>query len=259
VTLCLIVNADDFNLTHGVSQGILEAHHHGIVTNTSVMVNLPGLERSRDLAQSAPALGLGLHLNLTFGPPVLPHKRVASLVDSHGWFIRDHGRLAEAGNVREIREELAAQAARFEDVFGRRPSHLDTHHHVHRHGRIFEAVLDLAAGMGLPVRALTPDMAGRVIGRGLPSPDRAIGDVGPDAYWTAHALLSSLKTLEPGVTELICHPGYADAALADSSYSAQREGEMRGLCDPMVMAAVAAAGIRRIAYGDLAAILASRQ
>ena len=84
----LIVNADDFNLTEGVSRGILEAHRRGIVTSTTVMVNLPGLEQSRSLARQAPRLGVGLHLNLTFGPPVLPAREVPSLVDDSSRFNR---------------------------------------------------------------------------------------------------------------------------------------------------------------------------
>lgn len=158
----LIVNADDFNLTEGVTRGILEAHRSGIVTSTTVMVNLPGLEMSRVLSQAHPRLGLGLHLNLTFGPPVLPPGKVRSLVDDAGRFVRDHGRLREAGDPSEIRQELAAQVERFRAIFGHSPSHLDTHHHIHRHPPVLEAVLDLAVGLGVPVRAFTPEMAARI-------------------------------------------------------------------------------------------------
>lgn len=253
----LIVNADDFNLTEGVTRGILEAHLRGIVTSTSVMVNLPGLERTRDLAREAPRLGLGLHLNLTFGPPVLPPARVPSLVDGTGSFIRDRDRVGCGGQPPEIREEVTAQVGRFEAVFGRRPSHLDTHHHVHRHPRVFDVVLDLAAALVVPLRALTPEMARRLRGRHLPAVDKAVGDVGPDVFWQPESLVDFLRNLPPGVTELMCHPGYADGALTGSSYCAQREGELRALCDPRVKGALTAAGIQCITYGDLAAILAS--
>ena len=255
----LIVNADDFNLTEGVTRGILEAHRSGIVTSTTVMVNLPGLEMSRVLWQAHPRLGLGLHLNLTFGPPVLPPGRARSLVDDAGRFVRDHGRLREAGDPAEIRLELAAQAERFRAIFGHSPSHLDTHHHIHRHPRVLEAVLDLAVGLGVPVRALTPEMAARIRGGRLPAVDRAEGDVGPEAYWSTERLLAFLVTLREGITELMCHPGYADAALSASSYCTQREGELRALCDPAVTGALEAAGIRRIAYADLDATGSSRR
>jgi chitin disaccharide deacetylase len=254
----LIVNADDFNLTEGVTRGIADAHRYGIVTSTTVMVNLPGLERSRDLAREAPRLGVGLHLNLTFGPSVLPPVQVTSLVDGAGWFIRDPAHAGEAGDPSEIQGEMAAQAERFEAVFGARPSHLDTHHNLHRYPRVFEVLLDLADGLDIPVRALTPEMASLIRERRLPAVDRAVGDVGIDAYWTADRLRSILATIRDGITELVCHPGYADAALSISSYCGQREVELRALRDPGVKGVLAEGGFRCIGYGELAAILASR-
>ncbi len=253
----LIVNADDFNITEGVTRGILEAHGRGVVTSTTVLVNLPGLERSREMAREFSRLGLGLHLNLTFGPPVLPPGRVSSLVDGDGKFIRDRAHAGEA-DPSEIRAELSAQAERFEGTFGVRPSHLDTHHHVHRHARIFEVVLELAGALGIPVRALTPEMASLIRNRHLPAVDQAIGDVGPEAYWTAERLLDLLRTLPSGVTELMCHPGHADAALAVSSYCAQREVELRAFCDARVRDAIPNAGVRCIDYHELAAVMVGR-
>ena len=249
----LIVNADDFNLTEGVTRGIIHGHRNGIITSTTVMVNLPGLERSRDLAREASGLGLGLHVNLTLGAPVLPAGAVPSLVDRTGRFVRDRTRVGESGTDQDIRAEVGAQARRFEEVFGHRPTHLDTHYHMHRLPRIFEAILDAARGLGVPVRALTLEMAAEIRGRGLSAPDRTVGDVGPTAYWTTESLRACLSLIEDGVTELMCHPGYADAALSVSSYTTQREGELRALCDLEVRAAIAAAGIELINYRGLVA------
>lgn len=255
----LIVNADDFNLTEGVTRGILDGHRHGIITSTTVMVNLPGLTRTRDLAREASGLSLGLHVNLTLGAPVLPVGAVPSLLDGAGHFVRDRCRVGESGAILEIRAETAAQARRFEEVFGRRPTHLDTHYHMHRLPRILAAVLDVAGELGVPVRALTPEMAARIRGRGLSAPDRMAGEVGPTAYWTTERLREFICRMEEGVTELMCHPGYADEALAISSYTTQREGELRALCDPAVRTALAASGVRLIHYGMLAAASAGAQ
>jgi len=247
----LIVNADDCNLTDGVTRGILEAHRRGLVTSTTVMVNLPGLERTRDLVRSAPALDVGLHLNLTFGPPVLTPASVASLVDASGRFIRDPPRQAQAGDPRQIRQELGAQAARFRTVFGRRPSHVDSHHHLHRFDPVLEVALDLAASLGLPLRALSPEMADEIRRRSLAAPDRMVGEVGPEPYWTRERLLTTIASLEEGVTELVCHPGYADGTLT-SSYATQRDAEREALCDPGVVEALRSAGIRLAGYRELA-------
>lgn len=254
----LIVNADDFNLTEAVSRGIVDGHRRGIITSTTVMVNLPGLVRSRDLARDTGRLGLGLHVNFTLGAPVLPGATVRSLTDASGHFVRDRERLGQFGVPSEIRDETAAQATRFAEVFGCLPTHLDTHYHMHRLPRVFAAVLEVAADLGVPLRAVTPDMAVQIRQRGVLSPDRMVGDVGPDAYWTAESLVGFIGTAEEGVTELMCHPGYADEALAVSSYHAQREGELRGLCDPRVKTALAATGVELINYRDLARVSGGR-
>ena len=75
----LIVNADDFGRAPGVNQGILDAHTHGIVTSTTVMINYPDAPAGIERAQAdAPDLGLGLHLNLTSGPPISAPEDIAS-------------------------------------------------------------------------------------------------------------------------------------------------------------------------------------
>ena len=57
----LIVNADDFGLTRGVSAGILAAHRHGIVSSTTVMITLdPDREQLAQARDSG--LGLGLYI-----------------------------------------------------------------------------------------------------------------------------------------------------------------------------------------------------
>ncbi len=248
----LIVNADDFNLTPGVTRGILDGHRHGVITSTTVMVNLPDLEHSRDLAlEQAPGLGLGLHLNYTLGPPVLPSASVRSLVDDSGWFYRDRTRLGEAADIGELRAETGAQIARFRDAFGRTPTHLDTHYHMHRLPAVFAVVLAAAAEHGIPLRALSPEMAAAIRERGLAAVDSAVGDVASDAYWTVDGVVRLIENLSDDVTELMCHPGYVDAALAISSYREQREGELRALCDPAVKGALARAGVTLTHYGML--------
>ncbi len=122
----LIVNADDFGLTRGVSAGILAAHHHGIVTSTTVMITLD-IDREQLAAARDSGLGLGLHTNLTLGKPLT---RGRSLVDSSGAFVRDARRAAARAEARDVRAEVEAQVARFEKLVKRLPTHLDTHHHV---------------------------------------------------------------------------------------------------------------------------------
>ena len=127
----LIVNADDFNLTAGVSRGIAEAHQGGIVSSTTVMVNLPGLRENLRYIQDLSMLGLGLHLNLTFGPPASPAEKVRSLLGSDGWLVRDPAGQLQVGDPEEIAREWEAQVEIFVTAVGRPPTHLDTHHNLH--------------------------------------------------------------------------------------------------------------------------------
>src|SRR5512134_2504252 len=109
MTRQLIVNADDFGRTRGVSAGILRAHQEGIVTSTTAMMNMSGVAADLHLAQTeAPRLGLGVHLNFTAGRPLLPPEWCASLVDEHGHFLTQDAVAAAPERLKpdEMREEL---------------------------------------------------------------------------------------------------------------------------------------------------------
>lgn len=258
MTRYLIVNADDFSLTAGVSRGILAAHREGIVTSTTALVNLSGIEAARELSAAAPRLALGLHLNLTLGRPVTPPRACPTLVDADGCFLREPERFAAGGAAAEILGELTAQAEAFARHFGRAPTHLDSHHHVHRHPVVLEAVLALARGLRLPVRPPAAALVPRLRREGVPCVDRTLGDIGEEALRDAGRLAGLLAALDEGVTELICHPGYHDAALAGSRYGPEREQERAVLCAPEVRSALTGHGIRLIGYGELAAARAER-
>jgi predicted glycoside hydrolase/deacetylase ChbG (UPF0249 family) len=243
----LIVNADDFGLTRGVSAGILAAHRHGIVTSTTVLVTAD-VDRTQ-LAQARGAgLGLGLHLNLTLGKPVT---RARSLVDGRGAFVRDPRRAAAGADAREVRVEAEAQIERFDKLVGRAPTHIDTHHHVGLYAPVRDVVLDVARALGVPVRSQDAAARTRARSAGLRTTDHFFGESGPDAYWSAARTLAHLRALPPGVSEFMCHPGRFDDDLGYSRYGRQREVEMTGLGTPAARAAVAALGIELRHFGHL--------
>jgi predicted glycoside hydrolase/deacetylase ChbG (UPF0249 family) len=243
----LIVNADDFGLTRGVSAGILAAHRQGIVTSTTVLVTAK-VDREQ-LAQAREAgLGLGLHLNLTLGAPLT---RGRSLVDGHGAFVRDPRRAAARAEAHEVRAEAEAQVERFEELVGRPPTHIDTHHHVGLHPPVREVVLELARRLGVAVRSQDAAARTRARSAGLRTTDHFFGESGPDAYWSAARTLAHLRALPPGVSEFMCHPGRFDQELGYSRYGRQREVEMTGLGTAGARAAAAALGIELRHFGHL--------
>ena len=71
----VIINADDFGLSPGVNRGILSAMQEGLVTSTTLMVNMPSFDDAVTIAQDHPQLPIGVHLTLLWGKPVSPGTR----------------------------------------------------------------------------------------------------------------------------------------------------------------------------------------
>jgi predicted glycoside hydrolase/deacetylase ChbG (UPF0249 family) len=249
----LIVNADDFGLTVGVSRGILRAHREGLVTSTTVLASLPPQPELDAEATSLPGLGLGLHFNLTWGRPVSPPEAVPSLVDAEGRFGRDLTVLGERARPEDVRREADAQIEAFARRFDRAPTHLDSHHHAHRAPRVMDAVVDVVLAARLPLRSQDAGFREGLRRRAVVTTDHFVGDAQSEPYWTAERLLDQLATLPLGVTELMCHPGVFDEDLAYSRYGRQREVELRAICDPEARATVKRLDIRLCHFGALGA------
>lgn len=82
----LIVNADDLGRTPGINAGIFEAHARGLVTSATLMVGFTPAKEATDAWARSPEIGIGLHVALTGGRPILPSEEVPSLVDGEGRF-----------------------------------------------------------------------------------------------------------------------------------------------------------------------------
>jgi predicted glycoside hydrolase/deacetylase ChbG (UPF0249 family) len=246
----LIVNADDFGLTSGVSRGILECYERGIVTSTTLMVNR-GADPALLDALRASGLGVGLHVNLTLGAPVSEPRRVASLLDDGGQFVRDARLQAERAKPEEARIEIGNQIEEFRRLMGRFPTHLDSHHHVAKGGALLDLLCFFAKALKVPMRAQDAEVRTRARKDGIATPEHFVGDAGSEPYWSADRVLEHLRTLPSGVTEFMTHPGYFDDDLAYSRYGKQRETEVAGLTDPEARAVIARQGIRLAHFGNL--------
>ncbi len=249
----LIVNADDFGISPGVNRGIVQAHRQGIVTSASLMANLPGAAEAVELAISAPGLELGLHVNLTAGRPVSPPHLVPALLGPDGRFLSPPRLLwrLSVGIVpaEQLEQEMVAQVERALDL-GARIAHLDSHHHVHIHPRVRPAMLAVARRFGIravrcpdrPTSAsssLLDYLRQSATGLGAFGLRRAIRHAGlltadrfvdPGRAFDSVALERALRRLPDGLSELMCHPGYPDPALAEAtSYTVGREREVAAL------------------------------
>jgi predicted glycoside hydrolase/deacetylase ChbG (UPF0249 family) len=243
----LIVNADDFGLTRGVSAGILAARRHGIVTSTTVLVTAD-IDTNQLAEARAAGLGIGLHVNLTLGRPLTGAR---SLVDAAGRFVRDARHAAARADAQDVEREVAAQIDRFLALVRRPPTHLDTHHHVGLHEPVNHIVLDAARRLGVAVRSQNAAARARARAGRLRTPDHFFGESGPGPFWSPARTLATLRRLPPGVSEFMAHPGWFDDDLAFSRYGRQREAEMVGLGTPAARAAAAALGITLCHFGQI--------
>lgn len=246
----LIVNADDLGRTPGINAGIERAHRDGIVTSASVMVCFPSAQDVPDLARRNPDLGLGLHLAFTGSPPALTPGEIPSLTDMNGR-LPDKPEGLGGARPNHVLAEGRAQLRRFRGLLGREPTHLDTHHHSHDVPVVFEALTQLAWEGGIPVRSTSTSMRERLRAEGIATPDAFLDSFfGPGA--SLDNLLRLLRDLEPGVTELMCHPALVDDELSrTSSYSSPRALELVVLTHLEARAALQALGVRLVHFGSL--------
>ena len=229
----LIVNADDFGLTDGVSSGILRCFRDGIVTSTSALVCDSAARHRLKLWRQALHGLAGVHLQMTDGRPLSDAARVASLLTPGGTFPRFPQAIGQFDPA-ELRLEWHAQVNAFLDS-GLVPSHMDTHHHVHAYPLVFTVYCEIALAHGLPARTLSAEMTRQLRARGVPCADLG-------AEWSAGDQQSFLEladrlfsALGGGVVEIGCHPAAADAALERLSvYSAPRARELEVLFDPVL-------------------------
>lgn len=252
----LIVNADDFGYTPGVTRGVVQAHREGIVTATTLMTNAPDSDGAGRIARSMPSFDVGVHVVFTYGRALTPPERIRSLVDERGAFPRVTDLLRSGQPTAEhALVEARAQYERARELIGREPTHLDTHHWVHDMRALEDAMLELAKETGAVLRAHDGRQRSRFRDAGVRATDRFVreyqhaGAIGVDSLV---ALLEHLADQEAGTVELMCHPGDPDAALLEGSrYAAERGVELRTLTDPTVRAAIDRLDIELVTFSAL--------
>ncbi len=244
----LIVNADDLGRTSGINSGIFEAHNDGLVTSATLMVAYAAAEEAASRLDDFPDLGVGLHVALTGGPSILPAERLPSLTDGLGRLPAKPEGLVQPA-LEEVMLEARAQFDRFLELTGRLPTHLDSHHHSHRHPVVCEALIALAREHDLPIRNASPDVGELVRRQGVTTTDSFVEDFfGEDAQ--LGNLIGILGNIRPGVTEIMCHPARVDDELrSSSSYADERDRELEVLTSAPALQAVQELGLRSAHFG----------
>jgi predicted glycoside hydrolase/deacetylase ChbG (UPF0249 family) len=226
----VIVNADDLGLSAEIDRGIFEAHDGGIVTSASLLVDGPDAEAAVRQARPRPNLGLGIHVAF----------------DERGKLFVDTQDLAA------VRREIDRQLTLFVRLTGEPPTHIDSHHHLHRLFNVARLFLEAGRRYGVPVRGFSEVV---YVGRFYGQPEFGRTDT---SKISVEALVSLLQSLRPGITEVSCHPGHLETR-PDAVYNREREVELQTLTDERVKAAIAQEGIRLINYRDYGQLTRARR
>ena len=209
----LIVNADDFGASRGINRGVVEAHQSGILTSASMMVDAPGSAEAGRISARHPDLGVGLHVVISPS---------AGAPDA----------------------EVERQLARFNELTGQPPTHIDAHHNVHEDPRVLPAFVSVTERHGLPLRGHC-DVRHIAMFYGQWNGESHLEHIGSSGFERIVA-----TEVEDGFNELCCHPGYVDDEL-ESSYTAERQTELATLCDPDVATLLGERGIRLATFREV--------
>ncbi|MFZ4451478.1 carbohydrate deacetylase [Salibacterium aidingense] len=226
----LIINADDFGYSRGVNHGIIDAYTSGVLTSTTLMTNMPGAAHAYALAAEHPGLGVGIHLTLTCGRPLVSGHQ--TIVEEEGTFrtlsyYSGHYHIDE----KEVYEEWKAQIDAAVQ-HGITPTHLDSHHHIHSYPGLTEVYTSLAALYQLPVRTPFPE--------GKPEDRHFFFEATTTDHFEPN--IETLKGdieemfVEAEMVELMTHPAYLDKPLIKgSSFLFPRADELALLTDPQIV------------------------
>lgn len=282
----LIINADDFGLTSGVNRAIVEAHESGVVSSATLMANGQAFAGAVALARDTPRLGVGCHIVLVDGTPVLEPRQVRSLLQpsEHEHFrggIAKFGALAMLGRLApdEIEAEAVAQIRKIQSA-GVAITHLDSHKHTHLFPHVLRPLLRAAKTCGIrAIRnpferiqgsqlAASPSMWKRWIEvgmlrsfakqfresvqqAGIFTPDGTLAIVATGTL-DERLLRLMIENLPEGTWELVCHPGYNDADLqaVHTRLREAREEELRILTSPSTQELLRANGVEVVSFRE---------
>lgn len=284
----VIVNADDFGCSQSVNQGIIKAHQLGIVTSTSMMVNMPGTDEAFQLAKQNPQLGVGLHINLTYGRPILAPALVPSLVNKSGNFysVGQFILRVQLGKIRlaDLQQEITAQFKRFL-ASGIVCTHFDGHRHIHCIPKVFRVATQEAKRFNVSkcrislekpsTPATTSDYLNPLFyvqqskaklldywsqrcmniaaESRMTHPQSFYGIVGMSDTRGYNFFKDLIDACETETSEIMCHPGLTESDIMDyDGYDTkQRQRDLDLITSPETIAAIQQRQLQLISFREL--------
>jgi predicted glycoside hydrolase/deacetylase ChbG (UPF0249 family) len=284
----LIINADDFGYNKEITDGIIESHLHGVVTSTTAMANMGGIEYAATLRKNVPNLSIGIHFNLTQGKPVSAPDRVYSLVNREGNFY-SFGELFKRtmmGKVKlsEVKLELSNQIEKLRGL-GFELSHWDSHHHSTWIPVIFPVACNIAKKYSITamrvyrvyrfdnvdsLSGIKKSQVQRLSARiyynlgfwmtrnyykfktpdYLLLPSRLSSKFEGESY--LECWIRGLAYAPEGISEFFVHPGFYQEDPSDKPLMRiQRQKELEALTDPSLREAIEKAGVEIVSFREL--------
>jgi hopanoid biosynthesis associated protein HpnK len=272
----LIFCADDFGRNITVNEAVERAHRDGVLTVASLMVGAPAAVDAVARAKRLPELGVGLHLVLADGVPLLPAAEVPALVGADGAFDPNMVRAGfrfyfSPAARRQQAAEIRAQFAAFHAT-GLPLDHVNGHKHVHLHPTVARLVIEIGGEYGLraarlpfepiaPLRLAAPGerhgapgwspvvsaLRRRLDRAGIVRNDQVFG-IAWSGEMTEGRLLSLLPHLPDGISEIYSHPACGAVSFVPGYRHAE---ELAALVSPAVRRRIEELGLSLVRYRDL--------
>ncbi len=271
----LIVHADDAGMSHSVNQATIEGFQKGFVSSASIMVPCAWFSEFAAYCREHPDGDYGIHLTLNsewdhyrWGP-VAPREQVPSLIDPEGYLWDNTDQVAKHAKVEEAEIELRAQIERAKE-FGVPLSHLDTHMGaVMTRADLVEMYVKLGLEYDLPVlfirpsgarlllsaaypqlAKIAPQLSDMLSEKGLPQLDMLYQFYDKDEHQVRRdRYMHMIRSLQPGVTEVIIHCGFDNEELkAITSSSGLRDSDRRIFTDPDVLSLIKSENVELISW-----------
>lgn len=273
----IIVQGDDWGYTPEASRGIEHAYEYGILTETTVMVNMlnpkkkleyrsqiDGLENESGLKK--PKLGIGVHLNVTYGKPMSPKWPNKEFTRPHRgsgkpeeWIGSAWGKYFSQFTSRQVEDEYRRQIEMAMDIFGE-IDHLDSHHFSASYSPLKSIYEKLAKKYKLAVRADAPlsenpvyggdflvkkEASDRLKTKGIRTADRYILKLFFNEKNPTKSFLDEIEKINDGESaEVMFHP-------AKGKTDEWRKKDLSVLTSPEVIKSFDRKNVELITYRDL--------
>ena len=276
----LIVNADDFGRHNLINRAVQIAYEKGCLKSATIMAGGIAFNDAVKIAKNLSGLGIGIHLTLANGNPILPPNEISSLVTEKGTFYENHVAFLKRYlqgkiNFDEVRIELAAQIEKVKRT-GLNLTHVDSHQHLHHVPKIIDIVLELADSAGIHAIRISNTKIfegefggiGQFIGRvGLASlakfaahkahtknflsPNHFTGIVAGESV-TENFMMNMIDNLHEGTTEVMLHPGTENVTLKNfCQWEHDFEAELNAVTSPKVLKVLEEKNIAAVNFAAL--------